>query len=85
MDRPPRYMRARHLVILPVLFQSLNATRCHFRGCADLTAPSLFSCQVVGTGRGGMRHRTGDVCKALLPLLYAATQRYKFDVALVCW
>ena len=43
----------------------------------------LVALPLIGTGRGGMRKRSGEVARALLPALYEAADKYDFDVALV--
>ena len=45
----------------------------------------LVALPMVGTGRGGARRRSGQIVRALLPLLYGSASRYGFDVALVAF
>ena len=46
-------------------------------------ARPLVALPIVGTGYGGMRHRAGEVVRALLPCLYEAANEHGYDVALV--
>jgi hypothetical protein len=43
----------------------------------------LVALPVVGTGRGGAKHRAGDVVKELLPLLEQKAAEHAIDIALV--
>lgn len=48
-------------------------------------ARPLIALPMVGTGGGGMRHRAGEMVRALLPALYDAAAKYDFDVVLVAF
>jgi hypothetical protein len=61
------------------------------RVAADLTGTPpahnrvkhLVALPLVGTGFGGMRHRAGEMVRALLPVLYDGVTLYDLDVVLV--
>lgn len=43
----------------------------------------MVTLPLVGTGFGGMRHRAGEMVRALLPVLYEGAARYDLDISLV--
>lgn len=46
-------------------------------------AKPLLALPLVGTGLGGAAARSGDVVRALLPILYESAERFDVDIALV--